>query len=189
VQETARFLAHSGIANNLNLAQRIRLAAQLRQRTYPPLRHLFDITNDNDPEMYIVRDGTVEVWSDPDSPGELPRQPRKAATVRPGDVVGEFAMLDQGLRTANLIAGPEGATVLALDRERLLALMEDDPELGSRLLWNIANVMSQRARFILWQLRRAQQRAKAEQQLWEQEREQHLGRVLQESLARSPTGS
>jgi pimeloyl-ACP methyl ester carboxylesterase/CRP-like cAMP-binding protein len=189
VQETARFLAHSGIANNLNLAQRIRLAAQLRQRTYPPLRHLFDITNDNDPEMYIVRDGTVEVWSDPDSPGELPRQPRKAATVRPGDVVGEFAMLDQGLRTANLIAGPEGATVLALDRERLLALMEDDPELGSRLLWNIANVMSQRARFILWQLRRAQQRAKAKQQLWEQEREQHVGRVLQESLARSPTGS
>ena len=97
-------------------------------------------------------------------------------------------MLDQGLRTANLIAGPEGAMVLALDRERLLALMEDDPELGSRLLWNIANVMSQRARFIIWQLRRAQQRARAEQQLGEQERERQIGRVLQESLARSPTG-
>jgi len=50
-------------------------------------------------------------------------------------------------------------TVLALERERLLALMEDDPEPGTRLLWNIAAAMSHRVRFILWQLNRAQQRA------------------------------
>ena len=82
-------------------------------------------------------------------------------------MVGELSMLDQGIRTADLIAGPDGATVLALSRERLLALMEDDPELSSQLLWNLANVMTQRVRFILWQLQRAQQRAKAEQELWE----------------------
>ena len=55
-------------------------------------------------------------------------------------------MLDQGLRTADLIAGPEGAVVLGLDRHRLLALLEDDPELGSHLLWNIAQAMSGRVR-------------------------------------------
>ena len=78
-------------------------------------------------------------------------------------------MLDQGLRTADLISGPDGATVLGLDRNRLLALMEDDPELGSKLLWNIAKAMSGRVRFILWQLDRAQQRTNVSQQLQEQE--------------------
>ena len=74
-----------------------------------------------------------------------------------------LSMLDQGGRTADLITGPQGATVLALDRERLLALREDDPELGSLLLWNIAKAMSGRVRFILWQLQRTYQRARVDE--------------------------
>jgi pimeloyl-ACP methyl ester carboxylesterase/CRP-like cAMP-binding protein len=175
IRETAQFLAHSSIGNNLNLAQRTRLAAQLKRHTHPPHQHIFD-RSDSKPEMYIVQEGTVEVWADPESPGEAPRQPKKAATVKPGEMTGELAMLDQGLRTADLISGPEGATVLALDRERLLALMEDDADLASQLLWNMANAMSQRVRFILWQLRRTHQRAKAEQELWERERERQIRR-------------
>jgi CRP-like cAMP-binding protein len=73
-------------------------------------------------------------------------------------MLGEQAMLDQGRRSADLIAGPEGATVLALTRDRLLALCEDDAVLATRLLWNIAVSMSQRMRFIQWQLRRASQK-------------------------------
>jgi pimeloyl-ACP methyl ester carboxylesterase/CRP-like cAMP-binding protein len=183
IQEAARFLAHSAIGNNLNLAQRIRLAAQLRQRTYPPHRHL-DEAGDSY-EMYIVQDGTVEVWADPDTPpGEAPKQPQMFASVKPGDMTGELAMLDPGLRTADLISGPEGARILALDRERLLALMEDDPELGSHVIWNIAVALTKTARFILWQLHRTLQKAKDEQELWELEREQEIARVLEESLAR-----
>ncbi len=170
VKETAQFLAHSRVGNNLNLAQRSRLAAQFKQRTYPAFCNIVDETPGSQ-EMYIIRGGTLDVWSDPESPGELPRQPVKAATIKPGEMVGELTMLDQGLRTADLISGEEGVTVLALDRERLLALCEDDAELGSQLLWNIATVMSQRVRFILWQLQRARDKAKAEQKLWEQERE------------------
>jgi CRP-like cAMP-binding protein len=82
--------------------------------------------------------------------------------LKPGQITGELAMLDQGLRSADLIAGPEGATILALSRDRLLALCEDDATLGTRLLWNIAVAMSQRVRFILWQLQRASQRQQAQ---------------------------
>jgi hypothetical protein len=71
---------------------------------------------------------------------------------------------------------------LSLDRERLLALMEDDPELGSRLIWNITTVMVGRVRFIIWQLHRAKQRAKAEQRQWEQKREQQIERVPEPAL-------
>jgi pimeloyl-ACP methyl ester carboxylesterase/CRP-like cAMP-binding protein len=158
IREVAQFLAHSSLGGNLNLAQRTRLAAQCRQYLYPAGADIAR-TDETGNELYIVKKGTVDVWSDPDNPSQ-PERPRRVATMRPGDMVGEWAMLDQGLRTADLIAGEEGATVLGLTRERLLALCEDDAILGTRLLWNIATAMSQRARFVNWQLQRALQRQK-----------------------------
>jgi CRP-like cAMP-binding protein len=129
-----------------------------------------NIVNVDEPgnEMYLVHSGTVEVWSDPENPSPKPLRPRKMAVVHPGQMTGELAMIDQGTRTADLITGEEGATVLALERERLLALMEDDPEEGTRLLWNIATAMSHRVRFILWQLNRAEQRTKEAEKRYKQ---------------------
>jgi pimeloyl-ACP methyl ester carboxylesterase len=155
-REAAQFLAHSDIGNDLNMAQRIRLAAQCRQRVYPPNDNIVSVAEAGN-EMYIVQEGTVEVWSDPDNPGQESENPRRLATMRPGQMVGEFSLLDEGVRSADLLAGPDGTTVLALSRDRLLALCEDDAILGTRLMWNISRAIAQRARFILWQLRRAQQ--------------------------------
>jgi len=156
-REVAQFLAHSDVGNDLNVAQRTRLAAQCRQRVYPPGSNVAS-TDEAGNELYIVRSGTVEVWSEPDQLGHEGMSARRVATYRPGQMLGELAMLDQGRRSADLIAGPTGATVLALSRDRLLALCEDDAVLATRLLWNIAVSMSQRVRFILWQLQRASQR-------------------------------
>lgn len=160
-REAAQFLAHSDVGNNLNLVQRTRLAAQCRQRVYPPHSQVVS-ADEAGSELYIVQAGMVEVWSDPENPGRTSRHPRRVAMLKPGQITGELAMLDQGLRSADLIAGPEGATILALSRDRLLALCEDDATLGTRLLWNIAVAMSQRVRFILWQLQRASQRQQAQ---------------------------
>ena len=153
IQEAANFLTHSSIGKDMNKAQRTRLAAQLRTYEFPPFRNIFDESNDKQ-EMYVVQKGTVEVWADPDGPGGRAKK-EMVATLKPGDMTGELSMLDEGLRTADLVSGAEGATVLGLSRERILALLEDDPELGSKLLWNIAKAMSGRVRFILWQLERA----------------------------------
>jgi len=161
IREVAQFLAHSDIGNGLNLAQRTRLAAQCRQCVYSPRATVARVGEAGD-ELYIVQAGTVEVWSDPENGGQASESPRCVDTLRPGRITGEFAMLDQKVRSADLIAGPEGATVLALRRDRLLALCEDDAVLGSRLLWNLARAISQRARFILWQLERASQRQRAQ---------------------------
>lgn len=168
IRETSNFLAHSSIGTDLSKAQRTRLAAQLRRVQFPPYRNIVN-QNEDSQEMYVIQAGTVEVWLDPDHQGDALPRPRQMATLKPGDLTGELAMLDQGLRTADLISGPDGATVLGLDRHRLLALMEDDPELGSKLLWNIAKAMSGRVRFILWQLDRAQQRTNLNPRLHEQE--------------------
>lgn len=156
-REVARFLAHSDIGDGLNVPQRTRLAAQFRQRQYPSGSHIVSADEAGN-ELYIVQSGSVEIWSEPDDPGHKGMSARRVATLRPGQMTGELAMLDQGVRSADLLAGPEGANVLSLSRDRLLGLCEDDAVLGSRLLWNIAVAMAKRVRFILWQLDRASQR-------------------------------
>jgi CRP-like cAMP-binding protein len=166
-EEVAQFLAHSSMGNGMNYAQRTRLAAQLRQYVVPPFTNIVDPKIDRQ-EMFIIQSGTVEVWSDPDSIGDAPKQPRKVTTLKPGEMTGELSMIDEGVRTADLITSAEGAIVLALDRQRLLALREDDPELGSLLLWNTARAMAGRVRYILWQLQRAQQRANQERKRLEE---------------------
>jgi CRP-like cAMP-binding protein len=158
IREIAQFLAHSDVGNNLNLAQRTRLAALCEPRHYD---HGETIARADEAgnELYIIQAGTVEVWATPELHAGGSRNLQKAAEFKPGRITGEFAMLDQGLRSADLIAGPDGAIVLALKRENLLALCEDDAVLGTRFLWNIAGAVAQRARFILWQLQRASQRS------------------------------
>lgn len=160
INEIAQFLAASDVGNNLNQAQRIRLAGQVRQKVFNPKDVIVRVQDGGD-EMYVVQSGTVEVWSDPENPGTAPKNLRHVATLTPGQITGELAMLDGGLRSADLRAGPDGATLLTLDRARLLALCEDDSTLGTRVLWNIATAMALRVRFILWQLQRALEKASA----------------------------
>ncbi len=160
IRDVAQFLAHSDIGNDLNEAQRIRIAAQFQQCTYRPGESIVH-TADSGHELYVIRAGTVEVWKDPEglNPAQhIHARVQHVTTFHPGQIVGELSMLDQGERSADLIAGKDGATLLSLSRERLLTLCEDDAVLGTRLLWNIATVVSQRVRFILWQLNRAEQR-------------------------------
>ncbi len=161
VREIAQFLTHSDLGRGLNRSQRSRLAAQFRQVRFEAGESIVSV-NETGSEMFLIQEGTVEVWSDPSRPGSTAAHAERMAVLTPGQMTGELAMLDQETRTADLIAGPDGATVLGLSRQRLLAIMEDDPELGVRVLWNIATAMSGRVRYILWQLQRAQQRARAD---------------------------
>jgi len=153
-QEVARFISHSDIGSGLNDAQRLKLAGHFKQRDFTPGQVIVRI-EDGGNEMYIVRSGTVEVWNDPDQIGSNTGQLRHIASLTSGQITGELAMLDGGLRSADLRAGPEGASVLALERRRLEVLCSEDPELGTSVLWNISRAMAGRVRFILWQLQRA----------------------------------
>jgi cAMP-binding proteins - catabolite gene activator and regulatory subunit of cAMP-dependent protein kinases len=84
------------------------------------------------------------------------------AVVSPGHLIGELGFLDGEPHFEDVLAGPEGAVVLALSRQRLLALAEDDAVLGTRLLLNLAQAVSRRARYALWQTDRLQAAAQVE---------------------------
>jgi pimeloyl-ACP methyl ester carboxylesterase/CRP-like cAMP-binding protein len=154
IRDVAQFLAHSDLGANLNLAQRMRLAAQCRQHTYAPGEV---IVREGDPgnELFLIQRGTVEVWSTLQEQGQVPQLPQKLAAFGPGKMIGEFAMLDQEQRSADVVGGPEGAVVLALSQSRLLALCEDDAVLGARLLWDFARAVGDRARLINQQRQQA----------------------------------
>jgi CRP-like cAMP-binding protein len=139
------------------------LAAQFKKRVFRKGETVVHASHAGE-ELYIINEGTVEVWKDLEGIDPAKHQHahmQHITTFRPGQIVGEMAMLDQGARTADLLAGEDETVLLTLNRERLLTLCEDDAVLGTQLLWNIATVMSRRQRFILWQLNRAEEKRTA----------------------------
>ncbi len=162
VREAAQFLAHSDMGNGLKMAQRLRLASQCLIRKYSPGSEIAH-AQDTGTDLYVVQEGTVEVWGDPSmggKSGELTTR-KRLAVLLPGQITGELALLDGGRRSADLRAGSEGATVLILARDRLLALCDDDPSLGNRLIWNIATALALRLRLTNSQLLQISQQKQA----------------------------
>lgn len=145
VAESARFLAHSDIGSGLNLAQRTRLAAQCRLRRFEP-GELINTPNEECTDLYIVQRGSVIAWREDQTAEE------SLATILPGQMTGELALIDGSRRSAGLNAGPDGAELLVLRRDRLRALAEDDPALGNGVIWNIAAALSLRLRLANFQL-------------------------------------
>jgi len=154
VSKAAQFLAHSDVGNGLNIAQRTRLAAQCTIRSYGP-HEVIAQAQESGTDLYIVQEGTVDVWSDPTLMSQKLQEPRLLTTLLPGQITGELALLDGGRRSASLQAGEDGATVMILSRERVLGLIDDDPTLGNRLIWNIATTLALRLRVTNWQMHQA----------------------------------
>ncbi|MCP4418126.1 MAG: alpha/beta fold hydrolase [Chloroflexi bacterium] len=159
IDEIAQFLVNSDVGDDLTLPQRTRLAAQCQVRLFEPGEIIAKAYEKSD-ELFIIQKGYVEIWKDPGNESRSKngqRQSEYVTNLHAGELTGELAMLDRDGRSADLIAGEEGVTLLALSRQRLLALLEDDSELGARFLWNMSTAMSKRVRFVLEQLNRERQ--------------------------------
>ncbi len=153
VDEVAQFLAHSDVGSGMNRAQRTRLAAQCQMKTYSPGTCIAQADMPGN-LLFIIQEGSVEVWNVVTEKRPASATLHPVTTLLPGQITGELALLDGGRRSADLRAGPEGATLLILSRERLITLCEDDPPLGNRLLWNIATALALRLRLMQWRQQR-----------------------------------
>lgn len=153
IQETAQFLNNSEIGGKLTEGQRLRLASIVHRHRYAPGQQIVSAETSGD-EMYIVKDGTMEVWLTPSPAGGRAVDPVRLAFLNAGQVAGELALLDGTTRSADLRAGPEGAVVLALTQAALATLSEDDPDLGMRLMKNLAISLGRRLRHQNWRAAR-----------------------------------
>lgn len=124
------------------------LAGVLERREYPQGAELF---HEGDPGdvMYILARGSVTI--------RLARQgapPMRLATLQPGVMFGEMALLEWQPRSADAVA-EDDVVVYALPAESFIQLAGDHPQLSQQLMLNIARELAARLRVTSAQLRAA----------------------------------
>lgn len=119
----------------LDDAERATLAALFEQRAYSVGETVFHEGEPGD-EIFLVTEGRVQLFITSDTGEKI----IFGENVR-GDVFGEISLLDGGPRTAAAVA-LESTTVLTLDRDKLLELVQRHPHVAIDLL----TVMGRRLR-------------------------------------------
>ncbi len=112
------------------------VARLTHERTYKKDEHIF---KQNAPAegMYVILDGAVEI-KDPES-GTI------FASLETGDFFGELALLDEEPRSASAHA-IQPSRLIGFFRTDLLTLMKIYPELGNKIMLNLARVLGERLR-------------------------------------------
>lgn len=106
-------------------------------------------------ELYIIESGSAEVDLSGNSgqPGPpAPAGPQARLSLGKGQVFGEMALVDTGLRSATVRCSSNGTRVLMIRRHDLLGLCERDTDIGYRVMRNLAADISfkLRHRNLLW---------------------------------------
>ena len=97
--------------------------------------------NSTSKELYIIAQGEVDILIKPASLsllGMLEEEEVPVATLRRGQNFGEVALVDEGLRSASARAAQKDTHLLVISRDKLIMLCETYPQLGYRLMYNLA---------------------------------------------------
>jgi CRP-like cAMP-binding protein len=91
-------------------------------------------------DMYVVERGMVEVLVAGGAVPDIPGPPELTPLVQlgQGQVFGEMALVDQGVRSATIRSVEDGTTLFVVPREEFWALCEDDHQIGYIVMRNIA---------------------------------------------------
>ncbi|MEM7116697.1 MAG: cyclic nucleotide-binding domain-containing protein [Chloroflexota bacterium] len=99
--------------------------------------------NENSDEMYIIGRGGVEIIVTPGFSANigatsLNPDPIILTELRQGQVFGEIALVDQGVRSATARVSRPDTMILRIQRKRLMLLCDTYPELGYKIMRNLA---------------------------------------------------
>jgi CRP-like cAMP-binding protein len=96
--------------------------------------------NDQSTELYIIARGGVEVIMNPTVVGEAIDKDKMVVLteLRQGQVFGEVALVDQGMRSATIRVSQANTVLLRIRRDLLMNLCNTYPELGYKLMKNLA---------------------------------------------------
>lgn len=96
--------------------------------------------NDQTTELYVIARGGVEVLMNPTFVGNEVDEGEMAVLteLRQGQVFGEVALVDQGVRSATIRVSQKNTFLLRIDRHRLMQLCDTYTDLGYKLMKNLA---------------------------------------------------
>ena len=105
-------------------------------------------------EMYIIASGEVEILVDPAMIGdESEKGAHIIATMRRGQSFGEVSLVDEGLRSASARCSQQDTHLVVIPREKLMLLCDTYPQLGYKLMRNLAADLAMKIRHTDLQVR------------------------------------
>jgi CRP-like cAMP-binding protein len=102
--------------------------------------------NSGSKELYVIVQGEVDILINRTSTGSLEKRETAVARLRRGQSFGEVALVDEGLRSATARAAQKDTRLLVIQREKLVILCEAYPQLGYRLMYNLAADLAMKIR-------------------------------------------
>jgi len=138
--EFANTLRQADMFYDLTPQQLDKIAALCSEVTPDKGEIIFEENSSSD-ELYLVAGGEVDILVNPalvrPAAGQS-RGPVIITTIRRGQTFGEIALVDQGLRSASAQCAARRTRLLVIPRDQLIELCDADPDLGYRLMRNIA---------------------------------------------------
>jgi CRP/FNR family cyclic AMP-dependent transcriptional regulator len=114
--------------------------------TYPAGKVIFK-ENSSSKELYIIAQGEVEILITHGGPESSRKEDETViAKLRRGQSFGEVALVDEGLRSASARASQVDTHLFVIPRDRLIMLCETYPQLGYRLMHNLAADLAMKIR-------------------------------------------
>ena len=102
--------------------------------------------NSSSKELYVIVQGEVDILINRSTTGDLERKETVVARLRRGQSFGEVALVDEGLRSASARSAQKDTRLLVIQRDKLIMLCETYPQLGYRLMHNLAADLAMKIR-------------------------------------------
>jgi CRP/FNR family transcriptional regulator, cyclic AMP receptor protein len=103
--------------------------------------------NSGSKELYVIVQGEVDILISRGTTGSLNNKTETAvARLRRGQSFGEVALVDEGLRSASARAAQKDTRLLVISRDKIIMLCETYPQLGYRLMYNLAADLAMKIR-------------------------------------------
>jgi CRP-like cAMP-binding protein len=97
-------------------------------------------------ELYVIASGEVEILLNPSVLGKEGGVAQTITTLRRGQSFGEVSLVDEGRRSAGARCSQQDTKLIVIPREKVMLLCDTYPQLGYRLMRNLAADLAMKIR-------------------------------------------